>query len=88
MNVLSSALAQALVPLASDLLLVWNYGVVAVLAGAGGVFFLLDNRKIDANEHELNLLPTANFRSKEGDVESNDEGVVGGAHEVEKKASL
>lgn len=33
----SSAIGQALVPLADDPLLIWNYGVVAILAFVGGV---------------------------------------------------
>ena len=36
---ISSALGQALVPLAVDPLLIWNYGVVAVLAFLGGIGF-------------------------------------------------
>lgn len=64
MNALSSALAQALVALAEDPLLVWNYGLVAVLAAAGGVLFWIDNRKLDREEDKLNLLPSAQFHAK------------------------
>jgi POT family proton-dependent oligopeptide transporter len=66
MNAVSSALSQALVGLAEDPLLVWNYGVVAVLATAGGVAFWLDNRKLDKEEDRLNMLPNAEFRGKAG----------------------
>jgi hypothetical protein len=64
MNALSSALAQALVALAEDPLLVWNYGLVSVLAAAGGVLSWLDNRKLDREEDKLNLLPSAQFHAK------------------------
>jgi POT family proton-dependent oligopeptide transporter len=64
MNALSSALAQALVALAEDPLLVWNYGLVAVLAAVGGVLFWIDNRKLDREEDKLNLLPSAQFHAK------------------------
>ena len=59
MNAFSSALSQALVALADDPLLEWNYGVVAVLAAAGGILFWLDNRKLDKMEDELNLMPAS-----------------------------
>ena len=75
MNALSSALAQALVALAEDPLLVWNYGLVSVLAAAGGVLSWLDNRKLDREEDKLNLLPSAQFHAKmraPSDEESGD----------------
>ncbi|CZR65601.1 probable MFS peptide transporter, putaitve [Phialocephala subalpina] len=65
MNAVSSALSQALVALAEDPLLVWNYGVVAVVAAIGGVLFWLDNRKIDGKEDKMNLLPHAQFKAQE-----------------------
>jgi POT family proton-dependent oligopeptide transporter len=61
MNAFSSALAQALVVLAEDPLLVWNYGVVAVLAAAGGVFFWLNNYKLDREEDAMNNLAKGQF---------------------------
>ena len=36
-NALSAALGQALLPLADDPLLVWNYGIVAILAFLGAL---------------------------------------------------
>lgn len=42
--------------LSIDPLLVWNYGVMAVLAGCTGVVFWLVVRKLDAREDELNNL--------------------------------
>lgn len=70
MNAFSSAIAQALVALAADPLLIWNYGLVAVLAAAGGVGFWIDNRKLDKEEDRLNMLPKAEF---EGDKQNSDE---------------
>ncbi|KAE8441308.1 hypothetical protein EG329_005538 [Mollisiaceae sp. DMI_Dod_QoI] len=76
MNALSSALSQALVALAEDPLLVWNYGVVAVIAALGGLLFWLDNRNIDADEDKLNQLPSADFRGRQS-VEDAERGVEG-----------
>lgn len=56
MNAISSAILQALVALSDDPLLVWNYGVVAVLAFIGGVGFWLTFYKLDAKEDEMNNL--------------------------------
>jgi POT family proton-dependent oligopeptide transporter len=66
MNAFSSALSQALVALAEDPLLVWNYSVVAFLAAGGGVLFWLDNRKLDKREDELNMLPAAKHQPVRG----------------------
>lgn len=77
MNAVSSALSQALVALADDPLLVWNYGVVAVVAAIGGVLFWLDNKKIDSEEDKMNLLPNAQFKVQEKvvDVERGADGM-------------
>ncbi|EIN03463.1 peptide transporter PTR2A [Punctularia strigosozonata HHB-11173 SS5] len=53
-SALSSALGEAFVSLSQDPLLVWNYGVVAVIAGVTGTLFWLAHRKLDAQEDELN----------------------------------
>ena len=50
MNAFSSALAPAFVGLSEDPLLVWNYGVVAILAAVGGVGFWLVNWKLDRDD--------------------------------------
>jgi POT family proton-dependent oligopeptide transporter len=68
MNAISSALAQALVALAEDPLLTWNYGVVAVLAAAGGILFWLDNFKLDREEDALNQLNKGKFTQQGHDV--------------------
>ncbi|KAL8306462.1 hypothetical protein RB597_003022 [Gaeumannomyces tritici] len=54
---LSAALGEAFVPLSADPLLVWNYGVVAVLAAVGGLLFWLNFKSLDAEEDALNELP-------------------------------
>jgi len=76
MTAFSAALSQALVALAEDPLLVWNYGVVAVIAALGGVLFWLDNRKIDKEEDSLNVLPAAHYTSgaPNSDLESQNDG--------------
>lgn len=70
MSAFSAALGQALVPLATDPLLIWNYGVVAVIAACGGVLFWLDNRKLDGEEDALNSLPDSKFVKRETGADS------------------
>ncbi|KAL3419872.1 POT family protein [Phlyctema vagabunda] len=74
MNAISSALSQALVSLSADPLLVWNYGVVAVVAAIGGCLFWWDNRKLDKEEDRLNMLPTSDYKGPApvSDVETGD----------------
>ncbi|EXK99990.1 POT family proton-dependent oligopeptide transporter [Fusarium oxysporum f. sp. raphani 54005] len=57
MTAFSAALGQALVGLATDPLLVWNYGVVAILAVIAGCCFWLQFRNLDVHEDDLNALP-------------------------------
>jgi POT family proton-dependent oligopeptide transporter len=59
MNAIASAIGFALVPLASDPLLVWNFAVPAILAFFGGSMFWLQFRKLDKEEDRLNNLPEA-----------------------------
>jgi POT family proton-dependent oligopeptide transporter len=61
MSAIASALGEAFVPLSGDPLLVWNYGVMAVLSGVGGILFWLCHRHLDAQEEELNNLATGHF---------------------------
>ena len=58
MNAIASAIGFALVPLAKDPNLIWNYGVVAVLAAFGGTMFWLQFRGMDKDEDRLNMLPS------------------------------
>lgn len=53
----SSALGQALVPLSTDPLLVWNYAVAGILSFLGGTIFWFQFRGLDKIEDELNELP-------------------------------
>lgn len=69
MNAISSAIGQALVSLAEDPLLEWNYAVTAILAFVGGVGFYLTNRGTDREEHALNRLPDAEYKSGTKDIE-------------------
>ncbi|KAF8148069.1 peptide transporter PTR2A [Crassisporium funariophilum] len=66
MSALSSALGEAFVSLSADPLLVWNYGVMGVLALLAGFIFWFSVRDLDAREDELNNIPT-------GQVGMNDE---------------
>lgn len=61
MNAISAAIGQALVSLSADPLLVWNYGVVAVLAFIGGTCFWFQYRGLDRQEDALNMLPTGHL---------------------------
>ncbi|KAJ5222407.1 uncharacterized protein N7469_008647 [Penicillium citrinum] len=56
-NAISAAIAEALNPLSSDPLLVWNYVVFAILSGVGGLFFIWQFWGLDREEDELNNLP-------------------------------
>ncbi|KAI9734231.1 MAG: hypothetical protein M1834_002333 [Cirrosporium novae-zelandiae] len=71
MNAVAAAIGQALVALAEDPLLIWNYGCVAVVAFIGGVLFWIDNRKLDKEEERLNNLAAGDFQSEVSDEEKN-----------------
>jgi len=58
MSALSAAIGEAFVTLSLDPLLVWNYGVMAVLSFIGGTIFWFQYRGLDKQEDELNELPT------------------------------
>jgi POT family proton-dependent oligopeptide transporter len=65
MSAFSNAIGQALVSLSEDPLLVWNYGVVAVLAFIGGILFWIHQRPTDKKEDILNMLPDSNYIGKD-----------------------
>jgi POT family proton-dependent oligopeptide transporter len=69
MSAISAALGEAFVTLSADPLLVWNYGVMAVLAFVGGTLFWLQFRALDANEDHLNMLPVGHLITTAKDVE-------------------
>ncbi|GAA6038522.1 hypothetical protein JCM8097_004610 [Rhodosporidiobolus ruineniae] len=54
MTALAAALGEAFVPLSADPLLVWNYGVMAVLSFVGGVVFWFNFAKLDKEELTIN----------------------------------
>lgn len=56
-NAFAAAIGEALVPLADDPLLVWNYGIPAILAVVGGTLFWIQFKGLDAMEDRLNMLP-------------------------------
>ncbi|KAK0202758.1 peptide transporter PTR2A [Desarmillaria ectypa] len=53
-NAFAAAIAEAFVSLSADPLLVWNYGVMATIAGVAGIVFWFAVRKLDAEEDKLN----------------------------------
>lgn len=53
-NAFAAAIAEAFVSLSADPLLVWNYGVMASIAGVAGIFFWFSVRNLDAEEDKLN----------------------------------
>ncbi|KAJ0288817.1 hypothetical protein COL940_001807 [Colletotrichum noveboracense] len=57
MSAISAALGQAFTPLSADPYLVWNYGIVAVLAAVAGAIFWAQFRGLDAEEDAMNELP-------------------------------
>ena len=67
-NAFSSAIAQGLVALSADPLLIWNYGVVAVLAASGGVGFWLCFHNLDKEEDKLNMLSESAYQGRRASV--------------------
>lgn len=61
MSAISAAIGEAFNPLSADPLLVWNYGSMAVIAFIGGIGFWFSYRKLDAEEDQLNMLPTGHM---------------------------
>lgn len=76
MTAIAAAIGEAFVSLSADPLLVWNYGVMAVLAFVGGTCFWLQYRGLDKQEDELNMLPTGhlgtNKKAEELEVQRQD----------------
>ncbi|KAI0826573.1 oligopeptide transporter [Trametes gibbosa] len=64
MSALSSAIGEAFVTLSSDPLLVWNYGVMAVLAFVAGCIFWFQYRELDKQEDELNDIDEGHYEAK------------------------
>lgn len=64
MSAVSAALGEAFVALSEDPLLVWNYGVMAVLAFVAGTIFWFQYRHLDAEEDKLNELQEGHYEEK------------------------
>ncbi|KAJ7027312.1 oligopeptide transporter, partial [Mycena alexandri] len=64
MNAISSAFAEAFVSLSADPLLVWNYGVMGVLAAVTAISVWFSVRGLDAREDELNNLAEGHVEAK------------------------
>ncbi|KAI4168373.1 MAG: hypothetical protein LQ343_006458 [Gyalolechia ehrenbergii] len=64
MSSISYAVSQAFVSLSADPLLIWNYGIIAVLAALGGAGFWLSHRKLDKQEDKLNFIPESSFKGR------------------------
>ncbi|KAI0002442.1 peptide transporter PTR2A [Russula compacta] len=62
-SAISSAIGEALNPLSTDPLLVWNYGTVAVLSGIGGILFWFSFRGLDSEDAALDNLGEGHFES-------------------------
>jgi len=69
---ISSAIQQALIVLADDPLLIWNYGVMGALSFIGGCFFIVQFWGLDKEEDHLNMLPEGHVITSK-DVESYDD---------------
>ncbi|OJT08248.1 hypothetical protein TRAPUB_858 [Trametes pubescens] len=64
MQAISAALGEAFISLATDPLLVWNYGVMGVLAFVAGTIFWFQYRELDAQEDDLNDLAVGHYEEK------------------------
>lgn len=62
---IAAAIGEAFVSLSADPLLVWNYGVMAVLSFIGGTCFWIQFRQLDRDEDKLNMLPVGHFLGTE-----------------------
>jgi POT family proton-dependent oligopeptide transporter len=65
MTALANAIGEALIGLATDPLLVWNYGSMAVISFVAGCLFWISHRSLDRDEDLLNQLPTGHMGTKD-----------------------
>lgn len=61
MSAFASAVGQAFTPLSEDPKLVWNYGVIAVIAFVGGAAFYLCFRHLDHDEDKWNMIKKSKY---------------------------
>lgn len=64
-NAISAAIAEALITLSRDPLLIWNYAVFAILTFVGGTLFIIQFWGLDKEEDELNNLPEGHVQAPE-----------------------
>jgi len=76
MSAISSAIGQGLTALSNDPLLVWNYGVVAVLAFFGGIFFWICFHNLDKDEDSWNSIAKSEYTGKSAADPSTSEPTV------------
>ncbi|KAJ7582545.1 POT family-domain-containing protein [Mycena floridula] len=69
-SALASALGEAFVSLSADPLLVWNYGVMGVLAAVTGVILWFSVRSLDAQEDKLNNIGEGRIEAKDEEVKA------------------
>ena len=84
MTAIASAIGEAMNPLSTDPLLVWNYGSFAVIAGVAGILFYLQFRSLDRDEDMLNNLPSGHVGTAAQETEFNRRVSVASARGVEK----
>lgn len=87
MSAFASAIGTAFVYLANDPLLIWNYTSAAILAGVGGIAFWLRYAKLDAQEDELNNLPTGHLVSSR-EAALIEQGRAESDSDIEKRGDL
>jgi len=85
MSAISAAIGEAFVSLSADPLLVWNYGVMAVLSFIGGVCFWFQYRSLDADEDRLNQLPTGHLVATKDVEDHHDEDTRPDPIEIKEK---
>ncbi|RMZ90449.1 hypothetical protein DV736_g2322, partial [Chaetothyriales sp. CBS 134916] len=85
MVAIANAIGEALISLSTDPLLVWNYGVFAVISFVAAILFWICHYKLDVDEDALNLLPTGHVGNAIHDPESYrtaSTSEIAGAHAV------
>ena len=87
MSAISAAIGEAFVSVSADPLLVWNYGIFAVLSFIGGTCFWFQYRSLDKQEDELNMLPTGHLSTVKDieEIESADDSKQLHPSQIEEK---
>ncbi|KAJ3523269.1 hypothetical protein NM688_g8757 [Phlebia brevispora] len=73
MSAISSAIGEAFVSLSIDPLLIWNYGVMGVLAGVSGIIFWFQFKHLDDQEDDLNNMNEGNFDNQFSESDDSEE---------------